>query len=75
MLQTKEEYFEQEKNEIGDLEFRNMKHCIDNAYYDLVEAHVKTGNSISHRVYDSLSEGQRFHFNKHYNYRNDKVQN
>jgi len=38
----------------------------DNEYYDLVKEHIKQGNSITNEVYKDLTEGQRYHFNKHY---------
>lgn len=42
-------------------------------YYDDIENYIKNGNKITLRMYESLSLGQKFHFNKHYNYRGDKI--
>lgn len=72
-METRNEYFEKEKVELGEIEFKSLFHIIDNDYYAMVENYVKEGKTISQDVYDSLAEGQRFHFNKHYNHRGDKV--
>jgi len=44
-------------------------------YYEEVEKQMKKGNTITKIVYDSLNDGQRFHFNKHYNIAGNKVLN
>ena len=72
-MQTRNEYLKEAELELGEKEFSFMYAGIDNEYYALVEKHVKQGQAISKKVYDSLAEGQRFHFNKHYNHRDDKV--
>lgn len=72
-METRNEYLEKEKVELGEIEFKSLFHIIDNDYYAMVENYVKEGKTISQDVYDSLAEGQRFHFNKHYNHRGDKV--
>lgn len=74
-LKTRAEYLEIEKNAIGERDFAGMYSVIDNEYYELVEKEVKNGNLISRKVYESLSKGQQFHFNKHYNHRGDKIDN
>lgn len=71
---TREEYLKQEKEELGS-DFTHLEAGIDNEYYSMVEKEVKDGKTISQAVYDSLTQGQRFHFNKHYNHRGDKVHN
>lgn len=73
MMETRDEYLEKAKKELGEQEYKDLCVGIDNEYYAMVESHVKQGNSISKQVYDALSEGQRFHFNKHFNHRGDKV--
>ena len=47
----------------------------DNEYYDMLVNYVKQGNKISNEVYKDLSQGQQYHFTKHYNYNNDKIIN
>jgi len=42
-------------------------------YYNAIEKLMKVGGEISQAVYDSLTEYQQFHFNKHYNFRGDKI--
>lgn len=73
-MQTKNEYFEENKEELGEILFQTIFHIVDNDYYMLIEKEIKDGKTISQYVYDSLSEDQKFHFNKHYNYRGDKVE-
>jgi hypothetical protein len=46
---------------------------IDNEYYAMVETQAKSGKAIDKKVYDSLTEGQRYHFNKHFNHRGEMV--
>lgn len=74
LMQTRLKYLEVAEKELGAIEFKSMFHMIDNEYYALIEKEVKSGKSINQDVYESLTEGQRFHFNKHYNHRGDKVQ-
>lgn len=71
-MQTKDEFMKEVKEEMGD-DFPYVIGGLDNEYYSMVEKEIKSGRTISKAVYDSLSAGQKFHFNKHYNYRNDKV--
>jgi len=72
-METKDEYMKKEKEALGEQEFNSMYPLLDNDYYKMVENHVKQDKAISKEVYDSLSEGQRYHFNKHYNYRQNMV--
>lgn len=74
-MKTKHEFLEEEKEAMGERDYNGISSKLDNDYYEMVEQAVKAGGTISQAVYDSLSDGQRFHFNKHYNHRNDKVQN
>jgi hypothetical protein len=71
-VETRDEYLEKEKKELGE-EFSTFAVGIDNEYYSIVEKEVKGGKTISQAVHDSLTAGQKFHFNKHYNHRGDKV--
>lgn len=71
---TRDEYLAEAKKELGEKEFLDLYIGIDNEYYALVEKEAKQGKAISRKVYESLAEGQRFHFNKHYNHRGDRVQ-
>lgn len=73
-METREEYLEKARTELGD-DFPHLVAGIDNEYYATVEKEVKQGKSISQEVYNSLAEGQKYHFNKHYNHRGDKVHN
>lgn len=73
-IETRNEYLEKAKEELGE-DFSDLVVGIDNEYYALVEKEVKDGKAISQAVYDSLTAGQKFHFNKHYNHRGDKVHN
>jgi hypothetical protein len=74
-MQTKEEYMNEAKEELGEKVFSDVYVGLDNDYYSMVESQVKQGKAISRKVYDSLAKGQRFHFDKHYNHRGDRVQN
>jgi hypothetical protein len=74
-VETRDEYLKKAREELGERDFGSMSHSIDNEYYSLVEKEVKCGKTISPAVHDSLTAGQKFHFNKHYNHRGDKVHN
>lgn len=73
-MQTRDVFMEEYKEDLGEREFKDMFPSIDNEYYSLIEKEIKDGKTIALEVYDSLAEGQRFHFNKHYNHRGDKVE-
>ena len=73
MLKTRDEFLEEAKNELGEREYKELYAGLDNEYYATVESYVKQGKGIEKKVYDSLTEGQRYHFNKHYNHRADMV--
>lgn len=74
-MQTRSEFLEEAKVELGEIEFKSLYHSLDNEYYESIEKQVKDGKVITKEVFDSLSEGQKFHFTKHYNFRGDKIQN
>ncbi|MCK1999791.1 hypothetical protein MZM54_00155 [[Brevibacterium] frigoritolerans] len=73
-MQTKDEYIKKAKEELGE-DFSSFAVSIDNEYYKMIENEVKQGKTISQAVYDSFSNGQKYHFTKHYNHRNDKIHN
>jgi hypothetical protein len=75
MLQTKDQFFKDYITDIGEKEFKNLYNSIDLEYYEIVETEVKKGIAISKEVYNSLSDGQKYHFNKHYNFNLDMVLN
>jgi hypothetical protein len=72
-MQTRDEFMKETKEELGEKVFSDLYVGIDNEYYEMVESQVKQGEAISQKVYDSLTEGQRYHFTKHYNHRGNMV--
>lgn len=72
-METREEYMNRAKEEIGERDFVHLYSGIENEYYLMIETQAKEGKAISKKVYDNLTEGQRFHFNKHFNFRGDMV--
>jgi len=77
MIQTRQEYITEQYKEFEAEGLQDdFKHFnFDNEYYALVEEHIKAGNTITQEVYNSLTQGQQYHFNKHYNFRADKIKN
>jgi hypothetical protein len=78
MKQTRQEYIKDQQQELekeGLKPYEILGITFDNEYYELIENHIKQGETITNEVYNSLTQGQQYHFNKHYNYRNDKVIN
>jgi len=79
MKQTRTEYIAEQQRELASegltqLEIKELN--FDNEYYELIENHIKQkGNTITNEVYNSLTQGQQYHFNKCYNSRGDKVVN
>ena len=78
MIQTRSAYIDNEKAEmladgLTSQEINGFN--FDNEYYNLLINHVKQGNKITNEVYKDLSQGQQYHFNKYYNFNNDKVIN
>jgi len=76
MIQTRSAYIANEKalmlvDGLSSQEIEGFN--FDNEYYDLLVSHVKAGNKISNEVYKDLTQGQQYHFTKHYNSRNDKI--
>jgi rubrerythrin len=72
-METRYEFIQAAKEELGN-DYKGLESAFENEYYEMVENEIKAGNTITQEVYDSLTEGQKFHFNKHYNYLGDKVQ-
>ena len=78
MNQTRQEYITEQHQEMeaeGIKQDEYMYFNFDDEYYSLLEDHVKQGGTISQEVYNSLTQGQQYHFNKHYNFRGDKITN
>ena len=78
MILTRSAYINNEKTEmladgLTSQEINGFN--FDNEYYNLLVNYVKQGNKISNEVYKDLPEGQQYHFNKHYNFNNDKIIN
>lgn len=73
-IATRYEYLEKAREELGE-DFSDLVVGIDNEYYAIIAKEVKNGKTISQSIYDSLTEGQKFHFTKHYNHRGDKIHN
>jgi len=75
---TRSEYIAEQQQELiaeGMKPYEIQELNFDNEYYELIENHLKQGNTITNEVYNSLTQGQQYHFNKHYNSRGDKVIN
>ena len=72
-METRDEYIQKAKEELGEQTFSDLYVGIDNEYYAMVETQAKSGKAIDKKVYDSLTEGQRYHFNKHFNHRGEMV--
>lgn len=78
MNQMRSEYIAEQQQELlveGFKPYEIQEINFDNEYYELIENHIKQGGVITNEAYQSLTNGQKYHFNKHYNYRNDKVIN
>jgi len=78
MNQTRQEYITEQKRELeeeGLKPYEITGITFDQEYYELIENYIKQGGTITNEIYNSLTQGQQYHFNKHYNYRNDKVIN
>jgi hypothetical protein len=74
MLQSLTEFLEEAKDEIGDLnDYNILENSLKSEYYELIEAHVKAGGTLTRKQFNQLDGMLQFHFNKHYNYRGDKV--
>lgn len=78
MNQTRIEYIAEQQRELETEGFKpyEIKEInFDNEYYELIENYIKQGNTITNEIYTSLTQGQQYHFNKHYNSRGDKISN
>lgn len=60
---TETEYINKQKNELKE-SFNELESI--NKYYADLETYIKKGYKIPQRVYNSLIEEQKNHFNKHY---------
>lgn len=72
-MQTRDEYLAEAKEELGERTYADLHVGLDNDFYETIIVEAKQGTKISKKVYDSLTDGQRFHFNKHYNHRGTMV--
>ena len=78
MTKTRFEYIAEQQAELsaeGLKPYEIKEINFDDEYYTIIENHIKQGGSITNEIYNSLTDGQKYHFNKHYNYRGDKVIN
>lgn len=73
-MQTRDEYLASAKIELGEKEFSRMRNALSNGYYRSIASQASKGISIPKAIYDSLSEGHRYHFDKHFNHRGDRVE-
>jgi hypothetical protein len=74
MKRTLQEFLKDRKNQYGDLMTDIVESACINEYYDYIKMHVGGCNGkITQKIYDSMTDGQKFHFNKHYNFRGDKI--
>lgn len=70
---TMQDFLENQKLELKDLYSESIKYQLSNDYYNIVCDVMRQGDVVTQRVYDSLEDNQKWHFNKHYNFRGDKV--
>ena len=74
---TRSQYITEQQEEIeatGLLCSEIMIEELSNEYYNNeICDHCKRGGTITIEVYNNLTPGQQFHFNKHYNHRGDKI--
>lgn len=72
---TLDQYIEKNKTEYADIfvseDLARME--LKKEYYEKIIEWIKQGNKISEKAYNSLPSDLQFHFNKHYNYRGDKI--
>lgn len=72
---TLDQYLTEQKAVLGEMYSSYIEIELKQEHYDAIEAHVKTGGTITRKVFDSLDCNHTWHFNKHYNYRMNKVLN
>jgi hypothetical protein len=77
---TFEIYFDEVKNELicNDWKLQDiysMKGNFQDDHYQEIIENVKNGSLITEEVFNSLDSMKQYHFNKHYNYYNDKIVN
>jgi hypothetical protein len=73
-MQTKQQFMKEAKQELG-YDYKNLIPALETEYYNMIETYVKQGNPITRKVFESLSDMQKYHFTKHYNYKNNMVLN
>ena len=73
---TLQEYLQEQKEELKLLYSSDIETMLIDEYYNNICEYMRNNNSlglISKKVYNSLTQGQKYHFDKHFNYRGDKV--
>jgi hypothetical protein len=66
---TRTQYIASEKQEAGEFWRSTMEDPTSNEYYNNYIAK----HQITLSQYNDLTEGQKFHYNKHYNHRGDMI--
>lgn len=76
MLETRTQHIKEQRAEIeaaGITYSETLAAELSDEYYEILEYSIKQGGTITQEQYNDLTEGQKFHFNKHYNHRSDKI--
>jgi hypothetical protein len=73
-MPTRTDYMNSQRLEAGEFYSDLMDDSFSNEYYGTIEQHLKEGGTITREVYNDLTEGQKYHFNRRWNVRGDKVQ-
>lgn len=71
-METVQKYLSDCKIALGD-DFESMESTLIEYHYSGIEKHIKAGGKINQDIFDGLDDGKQFHFNKHYNRKNDKI--
>ena len=70
---TKQQFIAAKRQEYGQYYSDSMLSEIITQHYNELSEAVKKGDTIDDSTYASLDSMQKYHFDKHYNYRGDKV--
>ncbi len=71
---TLSEYLNSEKMLFGSDYSDCMEGALRDEYYnEKIVNTVRHGAIITRHVYDNLTQGQKYHFDKHFNHRGDKI--
>ena len=63
-----------QKLEAGEFYSESMDDAFSNDYYSTIEQLLKEGGTITQEVYNDFTVGQKYHFNRRWNVRGDKIQ-